>query len=228
MIASTDAKLIADLESDNRRLRRLLNQRDAPGELRHRLRSTLALFRAVMTRSARTQPERDVLGYVAHLEDRLEAITRAQALADRHGDVDLRNLLLDELFHYGASEGERLLLSGPDIQLQLRAGQILALAIHELAVNAVEHGALGANPGRIEASWDVAADEPGPWLHFTWREFGASPIAKAGRPGFGTEVLTRMLPYNLRAKTDLMFGPNGLHCVFCLPLAELGGAPLPS
>src|SRR3954454_25374536 len=158
MIASTDAKLIADLESDNRRLRRLLDQREgAPGELRHRLRSTLALLRAIMTRSARTRPERDVLSYVAHLEDRLEAITRAQALADRHGDVDLRNLLLDELFHYGASEGERLLLSGPDIQLQLRAGQILALAIHELAVNAVEHGVLGANPGRIEASWDVAA-----------------------------------------------------------------------
>src|SRR5579875_3630523 len=115
MTAETDADRIAELEEDNRRLRRLLDQRDAPGELRHRLRSTLALLRAIIHRSAST--ERDLPGYVAHLEDRLEAVTRAQALADQDGAVDLRTLLGDELLLYGASESERLVLSGPDLGL---------------------------------------------------------------------------------------------------------------
>jgi two-component sensor histidine kinase len=216
MTADTDAERIAELEEANRRLRRLLDQRDAPGELRHRLRSTLALLRAIVRRSAST--ERDLPGYVAHLEDRLEAVTRAQGLADQHGEVDLRTLLLDELFHYGASEGERLLLSGPDMGLPPRAGQILALAIHEVAVNAVEHGTLGTNAGRIEVSWSVVGTEPDTSLLLTWTEFGSSPNGEPARRGFGTEVLTRMLPYDLKAETDLVFGPDGLRCTLRFPL----------
>jgi len=40
-----DARRMADPEADNRRLRHLLEQRDAPDELRHRMRSTLAVLR---------------------------------------------------------------------------------------------------------------------------------------------------------------------------------------
>src|ERR1700710_2546050 len=92
LTAGTDAERIAELEQDNRRLRQLLDHRDAPGELRPRLRSTLALLRAIIQRSAITG--RDLSDYLAHLEDRLEAITNAQALADRHGAAELRELLL--------------------------------------------------------------------------------------------------------------------------------------
>jgi len=221
MMAGTDADRIAELEESNRRLRRLLDQRDAPGELRHRLRSTLALLRAVVRRSADT--ERDLAGYAAHLEDRLEAIVRAQALADQHGEIDLRTLLADELFQYGASEGNQLLLSGPDVRLQPRVGQVLALAVHELAVNAVEHGALGTDAGRVEVSWSLVAAEPDMRLLFTWKEFSPLLIVEPERRGFGTEVLTRMLAYDLKAGTDLAFEPGGLRCTIRLPLPKQAG-----
>jgi two-component sensor histidine kinase len=217
----TNQDRVTELEEDNRRLRRLLDQRDAPGELRHRLRTTLSLLRTIVHRSAST--ERDLSSYVAHLEDRLDAVTRAQALADEQGEVDLRTLLVDELFQYGASDGERLLLSGPDVKLQPRTGQILALAIHELAVNAVEHGALGADAGRIEVSWSLAAAEPDLSLLFTWTEPGSPPSIDPARRGFGTEVLTRVLPYDLKAETDLAFGPDGLRCTVRFPLPERAG-----
>jgi two-component sensor histidine kinase len=217
MMAGTDAERIAELEQDNERLRRLLEQRDASGELRHRLRSTLALLRAIVRKSAETR--RDLPGYVAHLEDRLDATIRAQAQADQHGEVDLRTLLVDETFQYGISEGEKLLLSGPEVRLQPRAGQILALAFHELAVNAVEHGAVVMDGGRIDVSWHLVATGPGKQMLLTWAEPGASLGAVAPRAGFGTEVLTRMLAYDLKAKTDIVFGLTGLRCTISLPLA---------
>lgn len=232
MTSGTEAERVAELETDNRRLRRLLDGRDTPGELRHRLRSTLALLRAVVRKSAET--ERDLPGFVAHLEDRLDAIMRAQAYADQHGTVRLQATLADELLQYGASEGDRLLLSGPAVALQPRAGQVVALAIHELAVNAVEHGAFGAGKGRLEVRWSVSGPEAAAVLVLTWAESGASPMPgspmpgspmpRPARHGFGTEVLTRILPYELQAETEVTFGPDGLSCVLRIPLTErIGG-----
>lgn len=217
MTADTIAERVADLEEDNRRLRRLLDQRDAPGELRHRLRSTLSLLRGIIRRSANT--ERDLPGYVAHLEERLDAIARAQAYADEHGEVELLTLLADELLQYGASEGERLTLCGPDVRLQPRCGQVLALAFHELAVNAVEHGALSTDNGSIEVLWSVSTTEPGTSLLISWTEHDAAIGTRPAGVGFGTEVLTRMLVYELGAKTDLAIGRDKLRCTirFSLP-----------
>ena len=225
MIASTDAERIVELVRDNRRLRRLLDQRNAPGELRHRLQSTLALMRAVIRKSATAGPS--LPDYVAHLEDRLDAIVRAQAQADQHGKVDLQTLLVDELFRYGAAEGGRLTLSGPDLQLQPRPGQVLALAVHELAVNAVQHGALGADGGRVGISWHVTVAGPDATLGFTWEEFGPPLGSRSIHKGFGTEMLTRMLAYELKARTELTFKPDGLICAIRLPFSDEVGEVTP-
>lgn len=218
---TTGATRIAELESDNRRLRRLLDQRDAPGELRHRLRTMMAILRTVIRRSAETK--RDLESYVGHIEDRLDALTRAQAAADDHGSVGLHMLLADELLHYGASEGDRAGLSGPDVDLQPRAGQVFALAMHELAVNAVEHGALGTSTGRIEVSWTVTVEKAEPVLTLTWKEHDAAGVAEASHRGFGAEVLTRTLPYELKADTSLAFEADGLRCIISFPLNERVG-----
>ncbi len=54
-----DARRMADPEADNRRLRHLLEQRDAPDELRHRMRSTLAVLRGPrLRRISRARPWR--------------------------------------------------------------------------------------------------------------------------------------------------------------------------
>lgn len=216
MTVENGAERIAELEADNERLRRLLDQRDAPGELRHRLRSTLALLRTIIRESVQT--ERDLAGYSAHLEDRLDAIVRAQASADMHGEIDLSKLLADEFFHYGVSEGERLALKGPEIRLQPRASQIFALAFHELAVNAVEHGATGVSSGRVEIAWRVDPGQQEPMLSLSWTEFGSPQTVRSDHRGFGTEVLTRLLAYELKADTTLAVEPDGVRCSIRLPL----------
>ena len=215
MTQKPDATRIAELEADNTRLRRLLDERDASGELRHRLRNTVAMLRIIIRKSAETN--RDLDAYVAHLEDRLEALTRAQAAADLQGWINLHDIVADELQYYTASEGERVLLSGPIVSLETRTGQVFALAIHELAVNAVEHGALTNPAGRIEVAWHIATDEVDTPLTFTWEETGLTGVAERSRHGFGTEVLTRTIPYELRADTALVFKPDGLRCTIRFP-----------
>ena len=212
------AMRIDELEVDNRRLRRLLDQRDAPGELRHRLRNTVAMLRTIIRKSART--ERDFDTYVGHLEDRLDALTRAHAAADERGWVELHDLLADELLYYGASDGERAILSGPAIDLQPRAGQVLGLAIHELAVNAVEHGALGTSVGRVEVKWELSGVQQEPWLTLDWREISSATPPGPSREGFGTEVLTRTLAYELKAETNVTYDPEGLRCTIRFPFPE--------
>lgn len=213
-ITPTGATRIAELEADNRRLRRLLEQRDAAGELRHRLRSTVALLLGIIRKSSETKREIEL--YVGHLEDRIAAIVRAQSAADEHGSVDLRQLVEDELMHYRATESKRLTVTGNAIELKPRAGQILALAIHELAVNAIEHGALGSGKGSIAIDWRVT-EVPDKSLIFVWSEMVREDQSTPSYKGFGTDVLTRMLQYELRAVTDIAFEPDYLRCTIRIP-----------
>jgi two-component sensor histidine kinase len=218
MTESGASSRLANLEADNRRLRLLLDQQDAPGELRHRLQSTLAMLRIIIRRSAETG--RNLDAYVDHLEDRVAAVARAQGVADERGAVDLRDLFVDELIQYQAQEGELISLSGSDVCLRPRAGQVLALAIHELAVNAVEHGALRSGPGRINITWTIGTEELDPTFTLTWKEAGLQGIKEGSREGFGTEVLTRTLGYELKATTTLVFEEDGLRCTVSFPLTE--------
>lgn len=216
----------ADLEADNRRLRRLLEQRDAPDELRHRLRSTLAMLRVIIRKTAET--ERDLSSYVAHLQDRLDALARAQAAADVAGGMQLHDLLSDELLRYAAKEGDQVCLSGPQVFLQSRAAQVLAMAVHELAVNALEHGALRSSYGRVHVVWNIEPKADGATLVLSWSEIGAPELAGDRKDGFGLEFLTRTLPYELQAVTRLDFVPGGLLFNLRLPLSERIGEAVPA
>jgi len=218
MAEHEETSRVAELEADNRRLRRLLDMRDAPGELRHRLNSTAALMRAIIRKSARTK--RDLDDYVAHLDDRLEAVMRAQTAADLRGNIELRRTLSDELNHYAAEEGSRVRLSGPPVYFKPRAGQVFALAIHELAVNSVEHGVLGDAAGRLEVAWAVVTDDAGRTLTFAWNETEGNLPDEMGEAGFGTEFLVQALAYEIKSTTSLAFEPDGLRCTIRFPLTE--------
>jgi two-component sensor histidine kinase len=212
------ADQIARLEEDNRRLRRLLDKQDAPSELRHRLNSTLAMLRIIIRKSARTR--RDLDDYVAHLEDRVDALARAQSAADAHGVIDFHGLLSDELLYFEAVEGEHVHLDGPRLLLQPRAGQVLALAAHELTVNAIEHGALGQAGASLAIEWSVEAVEPDPVLTLVWKERGCSRRQAEAEAGFGTEVLKNTLGYELNAMTRLETEDNGFLCMISFPLTS--------
>lgn len=218
--ASLEAENAA-LRLDNARLRRLLDEEGTPDRLRHAFRDTVAMLRAVMRRTADNSA--DVEDYHAHLTGRLDAIVRTRALTDAFGEADLRMLIADALNTYLVQEGERATLDGPEVRLRPRAAQVLTLAMHELATNAVEHGPLSGSAGGVSVLWRIEPIEQAPTLALIWKETGAQGSVTPGRRGFGTDVLEEMVVYDLRGQVSLSYEPDGLRCAMSLPLtARIG------
>jgi two-component system CheB/CheR fusion protein len=111
-------------------------------------------------------------------------------------------------------------MKGPDIALRPKAAESFSLALHELATNAVKHGALTAKEGRIRVQWRLEDGEH-PALYFEWLEQGLKDVGQPTRRGFGIELLTRFLPYDLGARTEVQFKPTGLKFMMQLPVTHL-------
>lgn len=213
-----DAERIARLEADNRRLRMLLDRSGAAAELRHGLRNTVALLRIVIRRSAQTP--RDIESFVAHVEDRLDVLARTHGKLDEADSVDLHLLVAEEMMLYGESEGERLRIDGPAFELDRGPALVLALALHELAANAIEHGPLGAGAGKVDVSWEVKSGET-PRLHFVWTEVGPFVEAPSSHVGFGWEVLTKMVRYELDATVSFQLRDDEVRWSMEAPVSKL-------
>ncbi|MBR1160872.1 CheR family methyltransferase [Bradyrhizobium elkanii] len=193
-------------------------QRLLLGELQHRVRNTLGVVRSIARRSAETSA--NVEDYASHLDGRLNAFARTQSLVTRdpEGGVDLEYLVVEELLAYNAREGEQLRVSGPGIRLQPKAAETFALAIHELATNALKYGALSQRAGRIDVSWRVDDAAEPRQLVFDWRERNGPKVTPPRRRGFGSDLLERTLAFEFKGKSTLDFNPSGLHCTIAIPM----------
>ena len=188
-------------------------------ELQHRVRNLLAMIRSIGRRTAMNADS--VEDYSQHLEGRISALARTQALLTREigRGVDLQNLVRDELEAQAAVPG-RYAIEGEDVSLAPKAAEVLTLAIHELATNAVKYGALAEGDGRIDIGWVIEeGDGAGPpWLSFTWAEFGVAMDDGPRREGFGTELVTARVPYELKGEGRIEFRDSGVEATIRFPL----------
>jgi two-component sensor histidine kinase len=148
-------------------------------------------------------------------------MARTQGILTRSpGDgVDLEDLILDELQAQAAQE-DQYRCHGPRIGLSPKAAEVVTLAIHELATNATKYGAFADRQGRVDVRWCSEERESGPWLRLTWSENGLDLGSASARSGFGTELITRRVPYELRGEGVIEMRPQGLRAAICFPLTE--------
>jgi two-component sensor histidine kinase len=118
-----------------------------------------------------------------------------------------------------AERAGRFRIQGPQVRLSPRMALAIAMALQELATNAIKYGALSAEAGQVEIRWSVE-DEPGrPRLHLCWEERGGPPVAPPARRGFGSRLIERSLAQDLGGSVVLAFNPQGLACTVLAPLA---------
>jgi len=122
-------------------------------ELQHRVRNTLAVVRSIARRTADNSTSVDSM--LAHFQGRLDAFSRVQAALTRKPDagIDLTSLIEEEMVAHAARDGEQVQIDGPAVSLDAKTAERLSLAIHELATNAVKHGALTNGNGQVAISW---------------------------------------------------------------------------
>ncbi|WP_387429874.1 sensor histidine kinase [Sphingomonas sp. NCPPB 2930] len=200
-------------------------QRVLIAELQHRTSNLMGIVRSIADHSTRTS--RDLPEFRAHFDDRLAALSRVQAMLSRLGEHDrvaFDDLIRTELM---AMDGgaDRVTLEGPaGVRLRSSTVHTLAMALHELATNAVKYGALRQSGGHLAIRWSLrpGGTEGKPWLHIDWRESGVD-MAPAGTwpgRGQGRELIERALPYQLGARTTYELGAEGVHCTIAIPVSS--------
>jgi CheY-like chemotaxis protein len=117
-------------------------------------------------------------------------------------------------------------LKGPDVLLSPKAAEVLTLAIHELATNALKYGALSVPTGKVTVQWTTFERQDTLWLGFDWTEEGTPerPSANPRPRGFGSELIEGRIPYELGGGGKVTIGPGGARCR--LEFALKGGASI--
>ncbi|MGR6329187.1 PAS domain-containing protein [Sphingomonas sp. XXL09] len=194
------------------------------GELQHRTRNLMGVIRSIAHKAM--DASRDLADFHARFEDRMTALSRVHGLLSRLGEHD--RIGFDQLIRgeMEAMSGDpaRVTLDGPaGIRLRSSTVQMLALALHELATNAVKYGALGQPGARLTIRWHWTPPEADgrPWLTIDWREQGVTmPPPGQGGAGQGRDLIERALPYQLDADTRFTLTADGVHCIIALPVSE--------
>lgn len=176
-------------------------------ELDHRVKNTLAVVQG-LARLSFQGPERV---HAKQFEDRLLALAQAHNVLTReHWEkAGLRQILEDLV---GAMQlAGRIELDGPDADLTPNSAVAYTLAFHELATNAMKHGALSTPGGRVDVTWRIF-EENGERLRLVWRESGGPQVKPPTRRGFGSRLLERVVAQELGAPVTMHFEPTGLVC----------------
>src|SRR5690606_31462794 len=106
---------------------------------------------------------------------------------------------------------------GPAFRLGNHAAQTLGMAVHELATNAAKYGAFATTSGRLSVSWRVRRGR----LELQWRETVPRLRKRTDTPGFGTQVIERMVGGTLEAGIERTLHRDGLECRFVMPADKL-------
>ncbi|HEU4960201.1 MAG TPA: CheR family methyltransferase [Sphingomonas sp.] len=189
------------------------------GELQHRTRNLLAIVRSIGQQTLRSAATLEEFGQ--EFSDRLSALSRVQGLLSK-GDgfsVTLEDLLRGEFEAHGTFADGKVTIDGPRITLTSREVQVLTLALHELATNAVKYGALAQPDGKISVLWSISEADGKRLAAIRWTESGVT-LAKDAlqKRGFGRELIEHALPYDLGSETDFHFAKDGLHCELRVPI----------
>lgn len=176
-------------------------------ELNHRVKNTLAVVQSIAAQTARSSDEPKK--FVSRFNSRLQSLAAVHnILSDvTWSGAPIVDLTKSQISVMGG-EAERIEMHGPPVDLPPQTAQQLALILHELSANALQHGALSAAGGKVEMDWTVEDGEP-PIIDMTWRETGGPKVTPPAGRGFGLTLIerSRSLP---NIKTAIDFEPEGI------------------
>lgn len=190
-------------------------------ELNHRVKNTLATVQSLSWQVIRPGVSPQVAQ--ERFQQRLLALSRTHNLLNETlwEGASLSALLKAEFEPY-AAQSQRILLSGPDIDLPARLAVVLGMALHELTTNAVKYGALSTASGRVQVDWTVNDRGEGAILAINWCERGGPPMEAQPSPGFGSRLLRQTITRELAGQLDIRYERDGVCCAIVVPIGAVG------
>lgn len=191
----------------------ITRQKIALQEQAHRTKNAFTVAMAIANHTARGM---DVpQAFKDKLHARLNALSRAQdAISEGVAGTTFKALLKSQIGHALVEDAGRF-----DVEIENEChidgnlAQYIALAIYELYTNAMKHGALTQENGKIR----IQCYRRNNTLSLKWTETGGPiPDAEASS-GFGRKLITSIIPAAANGKADFSLTPTGLIWTFSAP-----------
>jgi len=187
-------------------------------ELNHRVKNTLAMVQAIALRTFRHAAN---LGQAQkEFAARLMALAQANDLltGERWAGASLFSAIRQAVEPH-QHDAERCTIQGDDLNISPKTALALAMAMHELATNALKYGAWSNDHGLVAISWTVEGQR----LLIEWRERNGPEVTAPTGRGFGSRLIERGLAGELGGKVLLHFDPEGIRCSIDAPISVVVG-----
>lgn len=186
-------------------------------ELAHRTKNMLAVLQSMVRRLAGSY--QDINKFEKAVENRISGLARSLDLltGSRWEGVPVKELVSSHVSQF-LGDPSQLRIEGDELLLRPEVVQNFGLTIHELALNAAQHGALSTAKGRVTFRTTITEDG---MVHFEWKERGGPKVTDAKNKGFGLTMIDRNLAAALLGKSNIAFEEEGLYWKLSAPQASV-------
>ena len=198
---------------------RLLN-----GELEHRIKNALTVIQAIVNQTFQSGREKDEI--LGDLGRRIGALADAQTLLTRSGmaEADIGDVVVHALAPFRMRK-ESFCIEGTPVRLSAKQALSLALAINELATNALKYGALSRDGGMVKIAWRAGRPGTEDEFRLDWSESGGPPVAQPTRRGFGSRIIDTALAQDFMGEAQLSYDPAGVRYALTTQMIHVGADP---
>ncbi|MGB3167453.1 MAG: HWE histidine kinase domain-containing protein [Alteraurantiacibacter sp.] len=183
-------------------------------ELNHRVRNILTLIRSLIGQSQ--DEARDMKQFAKIVGGRIQALAMAhdQITQEQWSPASLKKLIRSEAEAYLTDKVDHITITGPDALVAPEAYTVLALVMHEMITNSAKYGSLCDSSGTLEIAieFDRHTD-----LCIGWRERGGPAVEAPTRRGFGTTIIEKSIPFELKGTAEIRYAVSGVEAQFCIP-----------
>lgn len=208
----TTAVEITDQKQREQTLRALLR------EVSHRSKNLLAIIQSIATQTGRYS---DSIGdFLTRFRGRLQSLASSQDLVTSSNwrGADLHELIAGQVIRYCDDPVRNLRIEGSNPYLNPNAALHIGLALHELAVNSVSHGALATPDGVVVISARPVTDANGDArLELMWSEHIDTDGHTLAQKRFGSLALERVVPASMNGTASLVADERNLTYLLSVP-----------
>ena len=182
------------------------------GELAHRSKNQLAVIMGMASQTAKHSTSTEE--FIGQFNRRIQGLAKSQDLMVQRQwmGAPLEALVRAHLDLFGGEQ--RAEITGPSLLIDGNAVQNVGFALHELATNSTKYGALATPGARLEIRWELTGDGR---VHIHWVESGIARSEPSSRQGFGSLVVTKLVPQALQGAASIEFSEGRLHWHLDIP-----------
>jgi PAS domain S-box-containing protein len=186
-------------------------------ELDHRLKNVLAVVQSIAFLSLRNSTTLEA--FQESFDERLRSLARIYDHLARveWPQIDLRTLAMLSLEPYR----EAVETGGEGVMLTATEAATLGMVIHELATNAIKHGALSVPGGRVSFTWQEDDAGGGPRLVLRWSETNGPKVVPPSKTGMGTRMIDVSVRHSFGGEVRVDYAASGVSWEILIPRREL-------